>query len=123
MGALHGFAGVGLVRRVGSTLVKGHDHVSANAPLHVHDGFGRKKMAAPVDVRLKFNPIFSDFAPVLEAVDLEPPAVGQHGPGPGRERVKSARHFNDFGARPEVEVVGIAQDDVGFGVARQKVRT
>ena len=73
-------------------------------------------------MRLKFNPIFSDFAPVLEAVDLETSAVGQHGPGPGRERVKTAGHFNDFRSRPEVKVVGIAQNDVGFGVARQQVR-
>jgi len=65
-------------------------------------------MAASVNMRLKFNPIFSDFAPVFEAVHLISSAVGQHRPGPGSERVKSAGHFNDFGSRPEVEVVGIA---------------
>jgi hypothetical protein len=44
-------------------------------------------MGASVDVRLEFDTLFADFAPVFEAVDLKSTAVGEHWAGPGTECV------------------------------------
>ena len=121
MGALHGFAGVLFFDGVGGALVKGHDDVGANLALHVHDGFRRKKVGASVDVRLEFDAFFADFAAVFEAVYLKSAAVGQHGAVPGRKSVQPASLLQHFGSGAQVEVVGVAQDDVGLDVVGEQV--
>ena len=119
VGALHGFTCVGFFDGVCGAFVKGHDDVGSDGALHVHDGFGRKQMGATVDVRLEFYALFADFASVFEAVYLKSAAVGEHGAGPGAECVQAAGLFENVGSGAQVEVVGVAQNDVRTGIGRE----
>ena len=78
-------------------------------------------MGASVDVRLEFHPLFADFASVFEAVYLKSAAVGEHGAGPGAECVQAAGLFENVGSGAQVEVVGIAQNDVRSGIGSEQV--
>ncbi len=50
-----------------------------------------------------------------EREDLEPAAVGQDGAVPVHEPVQPAKGLDHLAPGPQVEVVGVAQDDLGAG--------
>ena len=123
MGALHRLAGVLFFNGIRGAFVKGHGDVGSDAALHVHYRLGRKEVGAAVDVGLEFYPFFADFAPIFKAVHLKTAAVGEHRSVPGRERMKPAGCLEDVDSGAQVQVVGVAQNDVCTGVVGQQVGT
>ena len=70
-------------------------------------------MAAAVYMRREGAPLFCDLAPLRQRKHLEPAAVGEYGTVPAGETVQAARLAQGLQTRPQIQVVGIAQDYLG----------
>jgi hypothetical protein len=104
------------VRRLaGDHVVEGHGDVGAEGPLNLHGSLGGELTVGPVDVTLELDAVLVDPAQALEGEHLEPARVGEHRPGPGGEAVEAAHVLHHGFAGPQVEVVGVAQDDLRAG--------
>ena len=110
MRALHGLFAVCPIVRSG-TLVKGHDDVRPQFLLDGNDTLGRKAVLRPVEVGAKGHPIVVDFAQPLEAEHLESAAVGEDRMRPVHESVQVAEAGDHVGARAQVQVVRVAEDE------------
>ena len=111
-GQTQAFAGALAVGRILGALVEGHADVGAESDLHIHGVFGREEVAAAVEVRAEVDALVGDFAQLSQAVDLEAAGVGEHGARPADEAVQAAHAADGFVARAEVEMVGVAEDDL-----------
>ena len=102
-----------IVRSVpGRTFIERHHDIGPDTPLHVHHALRRKQVFRPVDVRTETAPFLGDFAALGQRKDLKTAAIGQYRPLPPAETVQAAGPFEDFGARPQVQVIGIPQNDL-----------
>ena len=61
---------------------------------------------------LETAPFFGEFTDAGERKDLKSAAVGQYGAVPPGETVQAAGFVQGLGAGTQVEVVGVAQDDL-----------
>ena len=62
----------------------------------------------------KFAALLTEFTDACEREDLEASAVGEHGSRKAIELVQSTCCFEYFQPGTQIEVVGIAQDDLRF---------
>ena len=113
---LLGIVVVGIARR---TLVEGHHDVRPDGALDVHHAFGREDVLAAVDVRTELGPFLAQLADAGEGKHLETTAVGQHRAVEAVELVQAARLLQHVEARTEVQVVGVAQNDLRLDVLLQ----
>ena len=65
----------------------------------------------------ELDPILFDLAEPFEREDLEPARVGQHRPVPGGEPVQPAERLDHLFAGAQMQVVGVAEDDLRAGAA------
>ena len=72
-----------------------------------------------VNVRPKRRARLLDLGQLGQAENLKSATVGQHGPFPTHEFLKSAQLLNDLGARSKVEVISVSQDDLRIGLFDQ----
>ena len=100
-------------RRVWWTLVKRHHDVGTDAALDVHHPFRRKQVFAPVNVAPEGCAFFGDLPILSQTEHLVAPAVGQNGTVPIHELVQSTHFLQHLCAWPQMQVVGVAQNDVG----------
>jgi hypothetical protein len=114
--SFHGLSGVLFFDGVGRALIECHNNVGANGPLNIHYGFGRKKVRTSVDVGLKFDTLLADFTAIFKTVDLKATAIRKHGPCPCAERMKPSGLLEHLGSGAQVEVVRVAQHNVGTGI-------
>ena len=113
--ALHSFLGQ-LVRRLsGHDVIERHRDVGAERPLDLHRPLGRECPIGAVDVRLELDAVLTDPAKPLEREHLKAARVGQHRPRPRGEAVESAHGADDVLPGTQVQVVGVAQDDLRAG--------
>ena len=94
------------------TVVKGHGDVRAEFALDLHGFFGAQEQRGPVEVRSEFNAMRPDLANLGEAEHLESATVGQDGLLPVHETMQPACRVDDLHARPDVQMVGVAQNDL-----------
>jgi hypothetical protein len=66
-------------------------------------------------VGLEGHPPGVDLGQPGQGEDLKPTAVGQDGPVPVHEAVQPREAADHLAARPQVQVVGVAQDDLRPG--------
>lgn len=111
MGPFQGLLHIVIVIR-GRALVKGHNNVGRQVFLDGNAFFRGEAVAGAVNVGLEGDAVSVNFAAAAEAEDLEATAVGQNWPRPGHEAVQAAHLLDDVVARPEVEVVGVGQDEL-----------
>ena len=116
MGQRHGFFHVGALGGVGRAVVEAHHDVRAEGLLDLDGPLGAQEMPRAVDVGLEVDPLLRDPPQGAQAEDLEPAAVGEDGPVPVHEPVKPPVLADQLVPRPQVEVVGVAQDDLGAGL-------
>ena len=102
---------------IGDALVEAHHDVAAEGLLDLHGRLGAEKMARAVDMGLKGRPLLGDLPQGAQAVDLESAAVGQDGAGPVHEPVQAAELGDQSMSRPQIEMVGVAEDDLRAQVA------
>ena len=113
MRQVHAAAGALPCGGVLSAFVEGHADVGTEGDLYVHAVFRRKEVLGTIKVRAKLDAIGRDFAQGRQGKDLEAATVGQHGPVPAHKFVHAAGPSNQFVTRPQVQVVGVGQDDLG----------
>ncbi len=107
-----------LVRRLSRDhVVEGHGDVGAEVALDLDGALGRQRARGPIDVTLEGDAVLGDPPKRLERKHLEPAGVGQHRPVPGGESVQAAHVAHHRLARAEVEMVGVAEDDLRAGAA------
>ncbi len=93
------------------TLVEHHRDVRSKTSLHVNGRLGRQEMLAAVEMRPESHTRFLHLSPRSEAEHLVAAAVGQDRLVPSDELMKSARRRDSLGARPQIEMVGICEND------------
>lgn len=111
-GHFHGRAAPAPVSRELRALVKRHDDVSTQGNLDFHGAFGCEQVRRAVQMGAKCDSIFGDFAEFAEAEDLEAARIGEHGAIPANKFVESAEFADQIMARAEVEMVGIAKNNL-----------
>ena len=111
-GAVHGGLELRQRQRARSALVERHDDVGAELLLDAHRERGREHVARAVVHRAELDALVAHHARALEAEHLEPAGVGEDRPVPAHEPVQAAVRGDDVRARAEVQVVGVAEDDL-----------
>jgi len=99
------------ISRVLSALVEGHADISAQRDLHIHRMFWGKKVTTAIQVRPEANALVAHLAQLAQAENLKAARVGQHGPRPTDEPMQPAHAPDGLVARPQVEMIGVAEDD------------
>ena len=103
---------IGAIGIVGRTLVQGHQDVHAERELDLNRLFRRQDVAGAVQVGLEGDAFLADATQLGQAQDLEAAAVGQDRPIPPHESVQAAERLDGLVAGAEVEVVGVAEEDL-----------
>ena len=114
-----GLRGIAEVRVAGAALIQGHNDISADDALGVHVVLRGEGVAGAVDVGGEAASFRRQLADGRQGEDLEAAAVREDGPVPMLELVQAAGLPERVQAGTEVEVVGIAEDDLGLDVLLQ----
>jgi hypothetical protein len=96
-------------------LIQAHDDVRIEAELVVDGLFRREHVAAAVDVGLERVALFGDFASLARENTWKPPLSVRMGPSQCMNRCRPAKAVDDLASGAQVEVVGVAQNDLGAG--------
>ena len=99
------------------TLVQLHLDVGAEQALDLDGAFGREHVRRAVEVRLEAHALLADRAQLAERHDLEAARVRQDRALPAHELMQAAKPSDALRARPQHQVIGVGQHDVGAGVA------
>ncbi len=119
---VEGVAGAGAIGGILGALVEGHGNVGAEGDLHVHGMLGREEMAGAVKVRTELHTVFRDFSQVVQAEYLEASGVGEDGAGPAHETVQAAEAADELVAGAEIEMIGVAEDDLRVKLFKEVLR-
>ena len=112
-----------LVRRLARHhVVERHGDVGAEGALDLHRALGRERARGAVHVALELDAVLLDPPQPLEREDLEAAGVGEHRPVPGGEAVEPAHARDDVLAGAEVQVIGVAEDDLRAGARARRRR-
>jgi len=106
------FLGSSPVGGVFGALVEGHGDVGAKGDLHVHGVLGGEEVAAAVQVRAETDALVGDLAELAEREDLKAAGIREQGARPTDEFVQAAHAADGLVAGAQVEVIGVAQDDL-----------
>ena len=112
-GEAQAFFGARAVGRILGALVEGHDDVGAESDLHIHGVLGGEEVLTAVEVRAEMDAFVGDFAQRAEGEDLKAAGVGEHGARPTDEAMQAAHAADGFVAGAKVEVIGVAENDLG----------
>ena len=117
---VQGLAGVVAVGVAGGALVQGHDDVGPDDALGVHIVLRGETVGRAVDMRAEGAALRSQFPAVGQGEYLETAAVGQYRAVPSGKPVQASGHPQGLQPGPQIEMIGIAQDDlspdIGFQV-------
>ena len=72
---------------------------------------GVKVWRSPLRCDWKTTPSLGDLAQAAQAEHLEAAGIGEDGVGPGHEAVQPAHPADEFVAGPQIEVIGVGQQD------------
>ena len=104
-------------RRERRALVEGHHDVGAEQPLDLHAALGAQVMERAVDVAAEGDPLLGELPELGQAHHLEAARIGQDRPLPVHEAVQPAEPRHPLGPRPQHQMIGVAEQDVGAGGA------
>lgn len=128
-----GALGILVCARVRRAFIENHTDIAAEFFLNLNYVFGPEEMLGAVDVRGEHHAVVVEFAQLRETEDLITAAVGEHWPLPTDKPVQPAGFVDDFGAGPQIQMIGVAEDDLravleelavldGFDVAQRADR-
>ena len=101
------------IGRVRETFIEHHRDVRTELGLDVDRLLRRQQMRRAVEMRAKSRAFLVDGPPRGQAEHLVAAAVGQDGTRPPDERMEAATPRDQVVARPQIEVIRVAQEDVG----------
>src|SRR5208337_1789107 len=99
-------------RVVGRAFVKHHGNVRAEDALDFHRFLRAEEERRAVEVRSELYAVRFDLPDFGEAENLEAAAVSEDGQFPVHEPVQAAGGAEDVQAGPDVEMIGVAKDDL-----------
>ena len=94
-----------------------HHDVGPEQILDFDRALRRERDHRAVDVRAERDAALVELAQLRQRHHLEPARVGQDRVRPVHERVQAAQRRDALGARPQHQVIGVAEQDVGAGRA------
>src|SRR5580698_7106764 len=112
-GEAEAFFGAAAIRGVLGALVEGHRDVGAEGDLDVHGMFRGKKVRTSVEVRAEAHALVADLAQLAERENLKAAGVGEQRAWPADEAVQPAHAADGFVTGTQIEMVGIAEDNLG----------
>ena len=118
----HRLLGIIEIRRARCTLIKRHHDVCTNGTLDVHHPFRSEQMLGTVDVRTEFHTFFPHLTDTRQGKHLKTTTVCQHRAVKSVELVQSAGLFNHIQSRSQIQVIGIAQNNLGLNILFQLVQ-
>jgi len=77
-------------------------------------------MGAAINVRAEFYALFLNLPGIAERVHLIAARIGENGPVPAIELVQATGRAQHLQPRPQVEVVGIAENNLGLHILLQR---
>ena len=80
--------------------------------MNYHGSFGRQFNQAAIDVRAEHGSRFRDFRHLGQAEELEAATVGKNRPGPPHEGVQAPQVADNVFARPQRQMIGVAQHNL-----------
>ena len=98
-------------RRKFQALVEHHHDVAPQRQLHIHHRLRREHVRIAVQVRPEQHPRIGHFAQSAQAEHLETARVRQDCARPVHEAVQPAEPLDHLVPRPQVEMIGIGQQD------------
>ncbi|MPN00186.1 hypothetical protein SDC9_147380 [bioreactor metagenome] len=120
---LHAFLGIFPVGRIRSAFIKGHHDVGADYALHVHHVLRCELVPATINMRLKNHSLIGNFSDLGKRIHLISTTVGQYGPVPTVESVQTTGLLQNPGTGSEIQVIGVAQNDLRFDVVAQLIES
>ena len=94
-----------------------HGDVGAEQPLHLDRTLRRQFDLGAVDMRAEGHGVLADLAQFRQRHHLEAAGVRQHRTVPAGEMLQAAERGDALGARPQHQMIGIAEHDIGAGIA------
>jgi hypothetical protein len=114
---LHRALDIGALRRQPHAFIHLHGDVGAEQALHLDRALRRQLDFCAIDMRAEGHGPLADLAQIRQRHHLEAAGIRQHRPAPGGESLQAAERGDPFGARPQHQMIGIPQHDVGAGFA------
>ena len=102
------------VRQGRRTFVKGHGNGRAQVGLDLHALFRSHEDLGPVNMGTEPDAFLLDFTQLRQRKDLEAARIRQDGPVPSHEVMQSAQLMDGPVSRPDMQMVGIAEGDLGI---------
>ena len=90
-----------------------HLDIRTQEALDLDRALGRNMWREAVEVALELHALFRDLADLRQAHDLEAAAIGKDRLFPAHERMQPAEFGYAFRARPQHEVIRVAEQDIG----------
>ena len=115
-GELEGLLRIGAVRVARAAFVQGHHYICAYNSLCINVVLWGELMLRAVYVGAEKAALFGDFAYGAQGKDLKASAVRENRPVPAFEFVKASGGLESVKSGPEIEVVGVPQNDFSFDV-------
>ncbi len=109
----HGALDLGPLGGKRYAFVELHGDIGAEQVLHLDGPFRRQFHHGAVDVRAERHACLRHFAQGRQRHHLKSAGIGQDRMGPAHEGVQSAQSRDAFGARPQHQMIGIAENDIG----------
>ena len=119
MGQCQGLAGIIVVTGTRRAFVQCHHDVAADGAFDVHHLLGGEQVIAAVDVAAKGHALVSQFAVIGKRKHLKATAIGKDGTVPTVKLVQSACTLDDIHTGSQVQVIGVAQDDLRLDILTQ----
>jgi hypothetical protein len=86
-----------------------HDHVGAQIALDAHHALRREHMLRAIEMTAEFDAVLAHGAQPLEREHLKPAGVGEDRAIPHHEAVQPAHVANEVIARPQVQMICVAE--------------
>ena len=106
------------IRVAWGALVESHHDVGAYDALSVHHILGGEEVLRAIDMRAEGYALGGQLAVLAEREDLKAATVGEDGFCPTIEGVESSSGTEHVATWTEVKMIGVAQDNLGFGIVR-----
>ncbi len=115
---LHRPLDVGLLRRQPHAFVHLHGDVASEQTLHLDRALRRQLDPGAVDMGAEGHRVLADLAQIGQRHHLEAAGIRQHRAVPAGEFLQAAEGGDALRRRPQHQVIGIAERDIGAGGAQ-----
>ena len=106
-------------RRIANALIELHHNIGTDALLDVHIALGRPTvLAAVIIARVECDAVGVGLHHVVEAEQLEPARIGEHGAVVVHELLHAAGLLNNVDARAHVQVIRVRKHDLAVELAQ-----